>query len=231
MSYRVCTCLILTVTLSHAFALAVRGADELASTTEIQLLNVFGDDPLAADNFAAQFVTTLGRAEASQPRPIVDGANTLLPGTHTVLTSVNDPETETSAAVQLGTSPRDRLSLTSTKSDSDVISELESIAIWSGVVILLAGGVLVAIKGRHPAWGTLNETNSLQRVAALQLRPDAQLMLISADQRRYIIALDRQGIRFLEPISRWESGPLVDDLADTDVMHSLDDAQFRNGAR
>ena len=99
--------------------------------------------------------------------------------------------------------------------EGDMLGEFQTIATWSGVVIFLAGAVLVVLK----AWGIrgvqLAGSSRLTQLAILQLRPDAQLLLVSADGHKFLVTLDRQGLRFVQPVANW--GDMLDDSASNSI--------------
>lgn len=98
----------------------------------------------------------------------------------------------------------------------DIFAEFETLAFWTGMVVLLAIAGLFILKYRLPDLQGLATNGRLKKLAQIQLRPDAQLLLVVADDQRYLIALDRQGIKSLQPVSAWSDlaeGPDRDVLA------------------
>ncbi len=97
----------------------------------------------------------------------------------------------------------------------DIFAEFETLAFWTGMVVLLAIAGMFILKYRLPDLQGLTKNGRLKKLAQLQLRPDAQLLLVEADDQRYLIALDRQGIKSLQTVSAWSD---LSDGPERDVL-------------
>ncbi|MEZ5940745.1 MAG: flagellar biosynthetic protein FliO [Planctomycetaceae bacterium] len=197
-------CLVL---LMSVFLSAHGHADDLCTDSgEIRLVNVFdsSDDSKSSVVPAFQF----------------DGE--ILPATYVEHVS-HEVETPTQAEPE-ATSTDAIASVMSTSGTDDVLQEFENIALWSGVVIALAGVVLFGLKAWSPNWQRLTENSRLRSVASLQLRMDTQVFLVEADQQTVLLAVDRQGVRFLRSLNSWDDMPL--DEAANDSAPSQNEHAF-----
>ncbi|MCA9044998.1 MAG: flagellar biosynthetic protein FliO, partial [Planctomycetaceae bacterium] len=86
------------------------------------------------------------------------------------------------------------------------------------------GAVLVGLKAWSPGWQRLTENSRLRSVASLQLRMDTQVFLVEADQQAVLLAVDRQGVRFLRSLNSWGDMSLDDtenDSTSSQIEHAF----------
>ncbi|MCA8992336.1 MAG: flagellar biosynthetic protein FliO [Planctomycetaceae bacterium] len=155
-------------------------------------------DELRTDVGEIRLVNVFESLDGSEPRVVpafqFDGESTPA----TVVERVSSEEAETPVQAE-----QEATSAMLTSGTDDVLQEFEKIALWSGVVIVLAGVVLVGLKAWSPNWQRLAENSRLRSVASLQLRMDTQVFLVEADQQPVLLAVDRQGVRFLLSLNSW----------------------------